>query len=353
MTTDQFIRTKGSARGRERGFGVPAFIRNGSYYGTEIEVYEDGVVECWGLVDLDFFKQKMASGWISATVPNDQNLHYHELGAWRVTSGEWLMDKVSLQEKIMNLLRSLNPEMTGLVDFHGDDVEIINGTRYAKLGSSDGKPVLGSKPLNSDLHMADSDGPILGESIFAFITEGETFHLTPLRIYATGEIDIEWRCGAEKLVSDSELKALLSARKLTLRVPEGKWIDIDGLGRCKIEKATWFRKKGGDLFKEIDDIVAKLNGQATTIGKCKQAFSDYLANPSQETLAVLRTAYERVPEHHRRYCGDMDSKDIPIRMVLYGRKEIEMWSHRIVAEAQGEEALPDIDVPILNENAED
>jgi hypothetical protein len=61
--------------------------------------------------------------------------------------------------------------------------------------------------------------------------------------------------------------------------------------------------------------------------------------------AQLRTAYEAVPEQQRRYVGDMDTKDIPVRMVIYGDDEIEGWSHRIVARAQGVTPLPSVNVP--------
>jgi hypothetical protein len=59
---------------------------------------------------------------------------------------------------------------------------------------------------------------------------------------------------------------------------------------------------------------------------------------------VLRRSYEAVPEHLRMYCGDMDTKDIPIRMILYGKDEIKNWSHYAVSKAEGME-LPTIEIP--------
>ena len=41
----------------------------------------------------------------------------------------------------------------------------------------------------------------------------------------------------------------------------------------------------------------------------------------------------------------MDVKDVPIRMIIYGKKEIEYWSHRILARKLGQKPLPTIDVP--------
>ena len=42
---------------------------------------------------------------------------------------------------------------------------------------------------------------------------------------------------------------------------------------------------------------------------------------------------------------DMDTKDIPVRMIIYGDEEIEHWSHRAVARSLGDEELPTIEVP--------
>ena len=74
------------------------------------------------------------------------------------------------------------------------------------------------------------------------------------------------------------------------------------------------------------------------------AYERYMAEPSSKAMVAFRQKYEAVPEHLRLYCGDMDTKDIPIRMILYGKREIESWSHYQVAKAHGEE-LPSIDVP--------
>lgn len=46
----------------------------------------------------------------------------------------------------------------------------------------------------------------------------------------------------------------------------------------------------------------------------------------------------------RHYLGDMDTYDIPIRIILYGDQEVEAWSHFIAARASGKEP-PVISVP--------
>ena len=52
-----------------------------------------------------------------------------------------------------------------------------------------------------------------------------------------------------------------------------------------------------------------------------------------------------ISPHLRPYIlGDIDVKDIPIRMIIYGKKEIENWSHYIVAKEMGYD-LPENSIP--------
>lgn len=46
------------------GRGLTAFIHNSSYQLETIKVYEDGLIGCWGLVDLDGFKQNVRQGQV-------------------------------------------------------------------------------------------------------------------------------------------------------------------------------------------------------------------------------------------------------------------------------------------------
>ena len=61
------------------GKGLPAFIHNGSYHQVTIKVYADGLIDCWQLVDLDGFKQKVRAGWIVTQVPAGKRISCHHL----------------------------------------------------------------------------------------------------------------------------------------------------------------------------------------------------------------------------------------------------------------------------------
>lgn len=60
-----------------KGIGLPAFIHNLSYYLVTIKIYEDGVIDCWGEVDLEGFVQKIESGWVVTRIPPGQTISRH------------------------------------------------------------------------------------------------------------------------------------------------------------------------------------------------------------------------------------------------------------------------------------
>ncbi len=51
------------------GVYFPAFIRNGDYYLTDIVAYQDGMVDCWGLVTFEGFREKVREGWVVTSIP--------------------------------------------------------------------------------------------------------------------------------------------------------------------------------------------------------------------------------------------------------------------------------------------
>lgn len=62
-----------------RGQGLSAFIHNVNYYETIIGVFEDGTIDCWGLVDFEEFKTKVAEGWVVTEVPKGARISCHHL----------------------------------------------------------------------------------------------------------------------------------------------------------------------------------------------------------------------------------------------------------------------------------
>jgi hypothetical protein len=62
-----------------KGIGLPAFIHNGDYHQVLIGVYEDGLIDCWELVNLEEFKERVRSGWVVTQVPRGAPVNCHHL----------------------------------------------------------------------------------------------------------------------------------------------------------------------------------------------------------------------------------------------------------------------------------
>lgn len=69
--------------------------------------------------------------------------------------------------------------------------------------------------------------------------------------------------------------------------------------------------------KELLDLFNKLKGVKTTLEVCREAYYNFLANPSDNNRSYLKEKYELVPEHERIYLGDMDSKDMDYQRIIY------------------------------------
>ncbi len=313
----------------------PGFIRNGNYYFTELDVYADGVVECWGAVDLRFLSKKFAENWISPGVPNGATVSVHDVIQAKVVSGKWSQNPQLLHERLLDGVRNLNPSQENLIDFEGNDVEVRDGVRYAKIGLTEASPQ----------QKALGDRSPAGKSRYALVRhEGQVF-LTTIRIYADGKIDIHPRYGHERLVDLSTFGAMISSNDVCVTVPNGTSIELDTLGRFKVTDVWSYVEQPEDFFREVAEVVGKLNGRPDSLTYCREVYEQYLEHPTVKQRDILRQAYEAIPEHHRMYVGDMDTKDIAVRMIIYGDEEIEGWSHRAVARAQGDDVLPSINVP--------
>jgi predicted NAD-dependent protein-ADP-ribosyltransferase YbiA (DUF1768 family) len=68
------------------------FIKNGNtYFLTDLEVYADGMVDCWGVIDFATFQQKVKSGWVATTFAQGARASVHHLVTWQFDQAmSWL-----------------------------------------------------------------------------------------------------------------------------------------------------------------------------------------------------------------------------------------------------------------------
>jgi hypothetical protein len=330
MSNNRIARTK-----TIEGLVTPAFIHNGSsYFFINLQVYADGLVNCWELVDRALFEEKLGSGWVTPAVPDGEEIHVHGLGAWIIEGGRWSGSK-ELFARVTDLVRELNPRMENLHDCHGRTVEKIGGIDVMILGSPEEQPIRVSNPGPFATHVD-------GESISVFVRVDDVLYLADLRAFADGVIELG-RLPEPETLDLGQLSAAIEQGRVASTLAAGTRVEIHGLGSFAIREEQWSTDIH-DILLSVPDLVDAANDRPDSVKRCRIAYEAYVADPTESSREALRVAYESVPSHNRMYVGDMDTKDIAVRMIVYGDDEIEGWTHRIVSRAQGL-PLPTITVP--------
>ncbi|UWQ00724.1 hypothetical protein K3X44_09290 [Aliiroseovarius crassostreae] len=320
-----------------KGVSFPAIIHNGSYFLADIGVYEDGIVDCWGGVDLKLFKKKVSSGWVKTSIPDGAVLSAHHLAHMTVANAQWSMTPRTLSKRVKSIIKALNPDMINLYDMAGEDTDRSGKISLMKVNR------MSKATWRNDERMPLLSQPIMGIAQKAFWRANEKIHVVTVSLFDDDQVQIT---GAGEEVAMS-LDALREDERLTT-ASKGDSVQISGL--CNFEIADiGFTIPKDDFLSELEIGRDRLLGRETPVSRAVAVFKAFQENPTTEMLEELRTAYETVPRHMRRYCGNMDSKDIPIRIALYGEQEIENWSHYALAKAKGHD-LPSIDTPKLKDS---
>ncbi|MGA2650160.1 MAG: hypothetical protein ABSF28_06545 [Terracidiphilus sp.] len=292
--------------GRTLGLQIPAFIHNMQYHYAPLAVYGDGLVDCWGSVDLDIFLRKLKTGWVVTEAPPGSMVCFHNLGSAIVRTCDWKNSPADLLKRVNAGINSLNPDRSGLINLNGEEAEMRGKVRYSKFGLTNGKP-----------YRVDADGnEVLGDSIPVFLQAGSDFQLKPWFIYADGSSRVG-RTGSLKPLN--EVATGLTGGDLRTSAPDGSRITIEGLGWFESKSSGW-HVKPEERVREAYDALEKLKGEQGAMRNCMNCFREYQTDLSLENRDRLRLAYEAVPEHLRHYCGDMDSQDWPIRRIIYGEE---------------------------------
>ena len=136
-------------------------------------------------------------------------------------------------------------------------------------------------------------------------------HLVDMTVFEDGLIE------APELMDLAMFEADVRKGRIGTAIPEGETLRLGLAGLLDLEQGDWTLTPDA-LIGELRECGRELRGEPTSFHVCRAAADAYWADPTDENLATLRRTYEEVPPHLRRYCGDMDEKDIPIRKVLYG-----------------------------------
>ncbi|NNV57825.1 DUF7638 domain-containing protein [Limnovirga soli] len=315
------------------GFSIPAIIHNINYFFVDLDVYENGRVHCWNFEDFEHFKKDVQRGWVVLNIPDNNDISIHGLGSWTIENGSWLFNKKTFIDYVQRLIKELNPSLENIFKYKEKKVNGIT------VGENGGGIIYKEKKKTPNSFFSEK---VNGQSINLFYKTTANFHLIKVNLFADGTLQLS-RLENPIDLSIEEFEKLIIENNLVTEIPIGSTVYIYGLGEFSIKK-MFYNANIQDKLLEIKDIQRQLKGEPTTIEICRQAHEKYLKNPTLENKEQLRVAYENVPDHQKIYVGDMDTKDIEVRMIIYGEQEIQNWSHYILAKEMGEE-LPTITVP--------
>ncbi|MEO3802467.1 NADAR family protein [Nonomuraea sp. B1E8] len=165
-----------------------------------------------------------------------------------------------------------------------------------------------------------------------FIRNGGNYYLTDLQVFADGAI-FYWEWG-----DLDGLRAKLEAGWVATALEEGAWASAHDLARWRFgEVVCWTTAE--ELLGEVVDAIDRLNGRPDSTDRCVAAALRYVDSRSETDRIVLRDAYLAIPAHHRIYAlGDMDARDIPLRLLI--SEAGETWDEYVFFEFEdGSEAL--------------
>lgn len=294
--------------GRVHGRAFSLFINNWSCHLAEIEVFADGAINCWGFVDRDLFRQKLSQRWVVAGPKPNQEISVFQLGTTKVVDGRWHQSRGTIEAQVLAAINQLNPQMTNLVDMEGSDTEFRPGkgkVQYAKMGLPNTKPVRAAEDGGQD---------VLGDTVPTLLRTPAGFEVSNIFVFA----DDLYRIGTSaNLISLNAVEAMFKANELTGEAPAGARLLFPGLGAATLGEQQFGGIQNSDRLAELRDKLRVLQGHPSAIQVCMQAWEAYERLPVPDNREALRIAYENVPPHWRMFCGNMDSKDWPIRRVLY------------------------------------
>ena len=109
-----FFRTYRTTKDGTRIDGVfaMAFIHNGEYFLTHISIYQDGMIDCWGLVDFEEFKRKVRSGWVVTQPPKDARVSVSFLASFTAADASYWIEPEEFIKEVADEIEGLNGRPT-------------------------------------------------------------------------------------------------------------------------------------------------------------------------------------------------------------------------------------------------
>jgi len=294
------------------GTTIPGFIRNGQYFYINVDIYEDGMVNCWELADLKGVREKIDLEWLTPQVPDGESISVFGLGDYVTIGGSWNHDAHSYYDYITQMVQQLNPGMHNIYEV--SFAEKMKNEKYKIVES----------PYAQDFYVESEVGykVVTGEGFFIFMKYKGADYLVYLTVYKDGTIECQ-NAVFQKMLKLEELEELFSNGTFFTELKEPTKITLDHLGDVIMVNGSYIIDIT-DKYKQILDIYQKLNKHPGLLDICRKRYYQYLEHPTEKHKEDLRIAYEAIPEHERMYLGDMNTRDEDYIRILYTEEKREV-----------------------------
>ena len=288
------------------GVTVPGIINNGgSYFYINVDVYEDGMSNCWELVDLNGLQEKLRSDWLTPTIPEQEELSIHGLGMYTVQEAEWKFDKPAYYKHIESKIRTINPNFENIYEI----------TSWQKQLAEKRRITYSPTAINYYVVREMFYETITGDEFSIFMKYEDNNYLVNLVVYENGAVVCYFQ-GNELTYRLEEIAELFKNGTFFTDFDEPTKVILSDLGEVTFSQAI-YPTNIEDKYTELIDMYKKCKGEKTSLEECREAYYQYLEDPIEFYRENLKVKYELVPEHERMFLGDMDSKDWDYRRIIY------------------------------------
>ena len=285
-------------------FGI---IKNGSYFLSNLAIYEDGIVSAWDKFDIYQFEKALEKKWVVSFIEDNEELNIRGIGDFEILESQW-MHKDDYYKYIKSILKEMNPEMQNIYKTTQREIE-----KWEKLKVS-------FLAIPIDFKMKKEFGYDLsnGKSYFIFrksshYSSNKEIFLTYYTIYDDETISIY---NDNNIYNFDNIKNMFDKNELVLYPKEDDTIIIENLAKLKLKPTLKYTNKKEKL-KEIEENIKEISGKENAFDYAIKCYHNYLVYPSDYNRELLKEAYEKLPNHERIFLGDMDNKDSDFRRIIY------------------------------------
>jgi len=293
------------------GVTIPGIVKNGSYFYNQMAIYEDGMITCWKLVDLDGFQEALNSSWVVTSIPIGESISLG-FGSFKVLAASWTFDKDSYLLHLKSILKKINPNLSNVYKKTKEEKELWEKRRVTFYPSDE----------NFYVQKENFYQTAKGSGIKLFYKYKNENHLVELVVFEDGKIT----CFNDSFEIDYNIEDIDQYFKngtFFTKCEEKTKIKINGLGELTVIE-DYETDEILDKLTQLKENYKELLGKETIADKCVKAYHYYLEYPCDSSKERLKELYEQVPEHERMFLGDMDSKDHDYRRILYTDKKREV-----------------------------